>query len=1801
MQIKKWLSLFTALLLVVQSAVVLTGAEEPAVSLTDVSADPGAAVVYEAEETAAAEPGTSSTASAMAAAAASGLYITDSYVNPLYEGLTIGELPADTAESGFRLMTEEADVVFHDTAEEAAEVLLDGMKARESVIVLGVTAELYDRLAAITSAHKEIFYAAYAHDPADPTGGDYIRFTFGGWNGAGVKSDEGWTLTYYFDYYTTLAEEEAVDAKVEELTAAWKAMDMTEYQIVRTIYEYITENVTYDDAGLTAYRNAVSSDTLTMSHCKIFTAYKALIKGTAVCQGFANLFYRLALEMGVDARIIASVKAENHAWNIVKLGRWYYNVDATWDAENVETGYLWFLLNEEEFSVKHTRRAEFDTEEFHDAHPMGYGSYVGIDETMTGACGDGVYWTLTADGNLIISGNGKTDAFTLEGTAPWYPYRESIRCLTVEEGVTEIGYAAFCDCTSLESLSLHDGITDMHPYVFYNCKSLTSFSLPASSPCVNANVFEGCTSLRDVYLHDNTYVIYFEAFEGCTALTEIAVPQDVFMIGTGAFEDCTNLEGIYFYGSDFYFEGNYDFLVNVTPTLYYVAGTAHWENWPNAVPFEPDMSHVQLPVSGKCGENVTWTLDQYGVLTLSGTGETAWSTYSGNAPWYSYRSLIRKLVVEEGITVLSDRLVDDCVRLEEIEISSSVTGIKGRFYGCTAMETFEWPVSGTSDFGIECWHSLKELHIPDTVTELGYITHCTSLEELHIPAGITALKAFGINNNPNLQKIYFYSTEDPAGYFSENAIYNTNATLYYPVGAKGWTEPEWTAPDGSVYRTEMYVPEDHTHTYEITVKIDPTCTEAGSITYTCPVCKDTYTEEISPKGHAYGTLVVVESATVLEEGRGYYQCGNCGIRQEKTIAKLTVDANDPNYGIAYFTVIDANTLEPLENIHILVATAKDGECTLTTDAYGKAAQILPVGKQNISVYAKGYLTRNLTITVALGENSLPYIGMSTKPVVESEIIITEMTLEEIIDAGIDVADPDNTHIFKHSVKITFTPEIDVISLDAYFDDTGKYKGGSYTPPSGPNNEDGGGGGDDDPSDDGSEEEDPDSPSESTPVHKDFTDNKFTYPQKDGTIISVYPVSEKFYLIVYGETKWLKEMFDVEMLIVNNSGVDALYDLEAEISLPDGLALADLVSGQQSALVPLSFVGVKSQTSVHWYVRGDEEGTYTIDASLRGLIGAYAQEFAYTYTSDAIHVYAGNALHMNVILPYSTYYGDDYTVRIELENVSPRTLYGVRYTIPGLEQGQAVWYHDGSVKETVLLTAGNAEVIQADTFLPGDKIVVEVSSNILFQSEMMEYQKQKLGEQIGRTKAMVELYDYASKLMEVAEFVISFSKGALIAIGEFVLEEIVEEAMKPDAELLTAAIENIVRIASEDASAASLDTMMRLQSNELYGGLADSLASPEQYTAYLNSLSGNHLKALAASVAVLSLQLEASDVSDILDSIRTMVEALPVAFFVEDVVVSTLDGSTTSIPYTISLDTTKKVQYFGIDSMDDYLRSMLIAAVGKTKEPLYQNIRIESDIKDYKSAEKYLKIQKEQIAAFSAADATGETEFKMYLVSEDGQRSAAELTERFTVSCTNDTAAYSNGVLSFTGGAMLELLPTGDMGGTVCVTANDQVLRTYTIEVVETHTCTSDTWVIEQCQTESYAGLRAKYCDICEQTIVLEPIAPCEEHIWGETVVEVKAAEDMDGISYQACETCGHRTYAFYAYQPEPERPVGDFTGDGEVTLEDADLLAEYFAGYPVQIDKAAADINGDGKLTRADAMILKRYLAGWAGYDRYFG
>ena len=76
--------------------------------------------------------------------------------------------------------------------------------------------------------------------------------------------------------------------------------------------------------------------------------------------------------------------------------------------------------------------------------------------------------------------------------------------------------------------------------------------------------------------------------------------------------------------------------------------------------------------SGTCGDNLIWTLDSEGILTISGTGNMGNYSSSGSAPWYSFSDSIKKIIVEDGTTRIS----------------------KAAFYGCGNLETLVIPFVG---------------------------------------------------------------------------------------------------------------------------------------------------------------------------------------------------------------------------------------------------------------------------------------------------------------------------------------------------------------------------------------------------------------------------------------------------------------------------------------------------------------------------------------------------------------------------------------------------------------------------------------------------------------------------------------------------------------------------------------------------------------------------------------------------------------------------------------------------------------------------------------------------------------------------------------------------------------------------------------------------------------------------------------------------------------------------------------------------------------------------------------------------
>ena len=78
------------------------------------------------------------------------------------------------------------------------------------------------------------------------------------------------------------------------------------------------------------------------------------------------------------------------------------------------------------------------------------------------------------------------------------------------------------------------------------------------------------------------------------------------------------------------------------------------------------------------------------------------------------------------------------------------------------------------------------------------------------------------------------------------------------------------------------IPATGKHTYEVTDSTDATCTETGSVTYTCSVCGDTYTEETDLIDHTYEVADTTE-ATCTKSGSTTYTCSVCGDTYKETI------------------------------------------------------------------------------------------------------------------------------------------------------------------------------------------------------------------------------------------------------------------------------------------------------------------------------------------------------------------------------------------------------------------------------------------------------------------------------------------------------------------------------------------------------------------------------------------------------------------------------------------------------------------------------------------------------------------------------------------------------------------------------------------------------------------------------------------------------------------------------------------------------------------------------------------------------
>ncbi len=212
----------------------------------------------------------------------------------------------------------------------------------------------------------------YAVDETgNPDEGDYMRYQYGGYrlNYNDIKNKD----VYHYrveiipHYYTTPEQEAEVSDKISEILDSFHFnRNTSDYEKFSVIYNYIYQNIKYD----TVHKNNE------YNHLKT-TAYSALFYKTAVCQGYAVLLYRMLNESGIETRVITGKavyndKEEYHAWNIVKLGDKFYNLDITWNIQSQSASY--YLRSDDDFG-EHKRDDRFNTREFYEKYPMSAESF----------------------------------------------------------------------------------------------------------------------------------------------------------------------------------------------------------------------------------------------------------------------------------------------------------------------------------------------------------------------------------------------------------------------------------------------------------------------------------------------------------------------------------------------------------------------------------------------------------------------------------------------------------------------------------------------------------------------------------------------------------------------------------------------------------------------------------------------------------------------------------------------------------------------------------------------------------------------------------------------------------------------------------------------------------------------------------------------------------------------------------------------------------------------------------------------------------------------------------------------------------------------------------------------------------------------------------------------------------------------------------------------------------------------------------------------------------------------------------
>ncbi len=365
--------------------------------------------------------------------------------------------------------------------------------------------------------------------------------------------------------------------------------------------------------------------------------------------------------------------------------------------------------------------------------------------------------------------------------------------ITIPDSVLAIDGWAFAGCTGLESIFVPDSVSSIAGGVFSGCNNLSYARVPAVESGLGiGSPFSECKLLKTAGPIGGGYNVEFACegkipnymFGWFSGLANVTIPGSVETVGNSAFNYCSGLNTIYIpIGvtsiEDEAFNGCYNL-----KNIYYEGDVEDWTQiliGANNEPLQYAIVYYNSPMNtfllgeGSCGDNLTWTLDSNGLLTISGTGPM----YDFDSPdfesWQDLYNSVYSVRISEGVTTIGNFAFSynpGRMTITEVTIPESVTSIgEYAFGGCSNLTEIILPES-LSVIGAQAFDStgLQRVVIPSHISTIpaSCFSSCQNLWSIILNNGLKSIDQLAFQNTA-IGELYIPDTVEN---ISPDAFYN---------------------------------------------------------------------------------------------------------------------------------------------------------------------------------------------------------------------------------------------------------------------------------------------------------------------------------------------------------------------------------------------------------------------------------------------------------------------------------------------------------------------------------------------------------------------------------------------------------------------------------------------------------------------------------------------------------------------------------------------------------------------------------------------------------------------------------------------------------------------------------------------------------------------------------------------------------------------------------------------------------------------------------------------------------------------